>query len=99
MADEIPSLRSPWAAVRAQNPDAILVRVIDRERRLQFWISIPRTEKNLSNGAAMHDGATVLLPGRLADEMRDGLIAEFDALWLNQEKQCPSTSPTTGANA
>lgn len=97
-ADPAPT-PSPWEEVRAECPDKILVRVINTTLRLQFWIALPRTGKNLAC-ALVYDGATVVdCPrGPRDDAERASVIAEYDTSWQRQ-KQCHSKFPTTGSRA
>ena len=81
-------------------PDAILVRVIVEGGRLQFWIAIAKTARNLELGAELYDGATAVLP-RPVDGPTDlnEVIAAADQAWHQQKQPCHSTSPTTGERA
>lgn len=97
-------LPSPWEEVRGANPGAILVRVINPQRGIQFWMSIERSARNLELGAELWDGATVIgsRPQDLGSLDLDTveLINAFDDAWhKTKNRQCLSTSPTTGAKA
>jgi hypothetical protein len=75
---------SPWEAVRAAHPGAILTRVIHFDRGTQEFLSLPRTEANLARGADLYDGGTVFIPAPAEPytlASRDALIAEWDARW------------------
>lgn len=83
-------LASPWDEVRAQHPTSILVRVIAPRAKLQFFIAIPRTPRNVENGAEVHDGATVI-SGTAYD---DAIVAAADEAWRAPNKARDGRNPS-----
>lgn len=55
----VPAAPSPWPELRAQYPEAILVRVICTTPLEQLFVRIARTPENTEKGAPLYDGATV----------------------------------------
>ena len=79
----------PWQEERAKSPGCILLRRIDCERALQFWIRIERTPKNLELGAELWDEATFITPARPGDDVeakaaREAIIAAYDAEYTSE---------------
>jgi hypothetical protein len=74
----------PWKEVRAQLPRQILVRVIDLAHRLQFFLEIAPTDKNLAKGASLQDGSTIVtpsLPGGRGWEDFQQIVYQADLAW------------------
>ena len=81
---EAPVRPDPWKEVRAQLPRQILVRVIDLAHHIQFFLEIAPTERNLSKGASLQDGSTIVTPspapGKTKEEF-DAIVYAADMAW------------------
>lgn len=74
----------PWKEVRALRPREILVRVIAVAQRLQFFLSIEPTDRNLARGASLHDGSTIVtpsVPGGRTHEDFQSIVYAADMAW------------------